>query len=288
MDLFINELSLCGQFADSRDFLDNGLPSFQDATDDVVRYQGHLYKKRNLWESLVAPGITFHDVLTKGLSRIDDRTRKYKSTLSRAIIEPFWDESSVQSQMSQYKVEDMDVTDSSVAEAAARSQSGSVALISFVRSQYVSPKISVAENGGEVVINNIWQGNQLYEILFKDGELPLADYIVARFRNGKLDFSRIDDKNGLNLINELDKDEFITAFQRFSDLSWQDIQTDRVLDYKMFTKKKRTRGYFPLELWDKGIYKFRVTRRYRCFGYVEIGKFYVVRIDLDHELSDHG
>ena len=45
---------------------------------------------------------------------------------------------------------------------------------------------------------------------------------------------------------------------------------------------------FSTELWAKGIHKFRVSQEIRCFGYREGDKFHLLRIDLDHVLSDKG
>ena len=53
-------------------------------------------------------------------------------------------------------------------------------------------------------------------------------------------------------------------------------------------KNKKSKRYFSDEQWKKGIKKFRITQRNRCFGYVNNGIFYVLRFDLDHELSDVG
>lgn len=39
---------------------------------------------------------------------------------------------------------------------------------------------------------------------------------------------------------------------------------------------------------EEGIKKVKITQRNRCFGYVDNGVFYVLRFDLDHELSDVG
>ena len=54
------------------------------------------------------------------------------------------------------------------------------------------------------------------------------------------------------------------------------------------TKNKKIKRYFSDDLWKKGVKKFRITQRNRCFGYVDNGVFYVLRFDLDHELSDVG
>lgn len=36
------------------------------------------------------------------------------------------------------------------------------------------------------------------------------------------------------------------------------------------------------------IFKFRVSEKIRCFGYREKDTFFVLRIDLEHKLSDKG
>lgn len=57
---------------------------------------------------------------------------------------------------------------------------------------------------------------------------------------------------------------------------------------KGIIKNKKIKRYFSDDLWKKGVKKFRITQRNRCFGYVDNGVFYVLRFDLDHELSDVG
>ena len=52
--------------------------------------------------------------------------------------------------------------------------------------------------------------------------------------------------------------------------------------------RKKSKRYFSDNLWKKGIKKIKITQRNRCFGYVDNGIFYVLRVDLDHELSDVG
>jgi len=57
---------------------------------------------------------------------------------------------------------------------------------------------------------------------------------------------------------------------------------------KTYNKNKKSKRYFSDDLWKKGIKKFRITKRNRCFGYLENGIFYVLRFDFEHELSDVG
>ena len=113
----------------------------------------------------------------------------------------------------------------------------------------------------------------MYSILFERGELPLKKYITTRFSGGKLDFSLIDDTHGFSLIDNENQNEFIDSFRKFEELDWNAIATDNGLDYKTYNKNKKSKRYFSDEQWKKGIKKFRITQRNRCFGYVDNGIF---------------
>lgn len=71
-------------------------------------------------------------------------------------------------------------------------------------------------------------------------------------------------------------------------MDWIAIAMNNGLDYKTYNKNKKSKRYFSDDLWKKGIKKFRITKRNRCFGYLENGIFYVLRFDFEHELSDVG
>lgn len=128
----------------------------------------------------------------------------------------------------------------------------------------------------------------VFHLVWKEGELSLKRYITTRFSGGKFDFSLIDDTHGFSLIDDENQNEFIDSFRKFKELDWNAIATDNGLDYKTYNKNKKSKRYFSDEQWKKGIKKFRITQRNRCFGYVDNGVFYVLRFDLDHELSDVG
>ncbi len=284
--IIINELSLNGQFHDSRDFWQNGMPPFYKALEDAtlfgVRY---LFKQGNFYGAQATRDKTLHDLLTAPEARIIDEARLYKSALARAIRDPFWDDDPQQDMNEHYQSEGKDVSGSSVAEAAVRQ----VCLLSFMRSQYEKhPVVVTKDDGTTIPVGNIWKGNQLYSILFDRGELSLKDYITIRFSGGKFDFSLIDDTQGFSLIDNGNQNEFIDSFSKFCNLDWNLIATDNGLDFKPYSKNRKSKRYFSDDLWKKGIKKFRITQRNRCFGYVENGVFYVLRFDLDHELSDVG
>ena len=213
-------------------------------------------------------------------TRIIDEARLYKSILARAICNPFWDEAPQQDSNAQYSVGETDVSGSSVAEAAARS----FCLLSFIGIGYEKHPVAVTKDEEPIEVGNIWKEKQLHSILFERGELSLEKYITIRFSGGKLDFS----PQGFSLIDGENQTEFIDSFRKFEELDWSAIATDNGLDYKPYNKNKKSKRYFSDDLWSKGIKKFRITQRNRCFGYVEDGVFYVLRFDLDHELSDVG
>lgn len=253
----------------------------QDALSHGV---GYLFKQGSFFAAQATPDKTLHDLLTAPETRIIDEARLYKSTLARAICNPFWDEAPQQDSNAQYSVGETDVSGSSVAEAAARS----VCLLSFIRSGYEKHPVAVTKDEEPIEVGNIWKEKQLHSILFERGELSLEKYITIRFSGGKLDFSLIDGTHGFSLIDNENQNEFIDSFRKFEELDWTAVATDDGLDYKTYNKNRRSKHYFSDDLWKKGIKKFRITQRNRCFGYVENGVFYVLRFDLDHELSDVG
>lgn len=283
--IIINELSLSGQFHDSQDFWKNGMPPFYKALQDARSFGvGYLFKQGSFYGAQATPDKTLHDLLTAPEARIIDEAKRYKSTLARAICNPFWDDAPQQDLNAHYLADEANVSGSSVAEATARA----VCLLSFIRSLYEKHPIIVTKNGAPVPVGNIWEEKQLYSILFERGELPLKEYITTRFSGGKLDFSLIDGTHGFSLIDSKNQNEFIDSFRKFEELDWSAIATDKGLDYKAYSKNKKSKRYFSDEQWKKGIKKFKITQRNRCFGYVDNGVFYVWRFDLDHELSDVG
>lgn len=85
--IIINELSLNGQFLDSRDFWKNGMPPFHKALQDALSHGvGYLFKQGSFFAAQATPDKTLHDLLTAPETRIIDEARLYKSTLARASV----------------------------------------------------------------------------------------------------------------------------------------------------------------------------------------------------------
>lgn len=71
--IIINELSLNGQFLDSRDFWKNGMPPFHKALQDAFSHGvGYLFKQGSFFAAQATPDKTLHDLLTAPETRIID------------------------------------------------------------------------------------------------------------------------------------------------------------------------------------------------------------------------
>ena len=157
------------------------MPPFHKALQDALSHGvGYLFKQGSFFAAQATPDKTLHDLLTAPETRIIDEARLYKSTLARAICNPFWDDAPQQEPNAHYPADKADVSGSSVAKATARV----ACLLSFIRSLYEKHPVVVTKDG---VAGNIWKEKQLYSILFERGELPLEKYITTRFSGGKLD-----------------------------------------------------------------------------------------------------
>jgi len=186
-------------------------------------------------------------------ARIIDEAKRYKSTLTRAICNPFWDDAPQQEPNAHYPADKADVSGSSVAEATARA----VCLLSFIRSLYEKHPVVVTKDGVAIPVGNIWKEKQLYSILFERDELPFKKYITTRFSGGKFDFSLVDDTHGFALIDNENQNEFIDSFRKFEELDWNAIQRTKGWIIKRITKNKKSKRYFSDDLWKKGIKKFK-------------------------------
>lgn len=227
-----------------------------------------ICSNKEFFAAQATPDKTLHDLLTAPETRIIDEARLYKSTLARAICNPFWDEAPQQDPNAQYSVGETDVSGSSIAEAAARS----VCLLSFIRSGYEKHPVAVTKDEEPIEVGNIWKEKQLYSILFERGNYLLKSILPFVSVEASL-ISALLMTRLVSLIDGENQNEFIDSFRKFEELDWSAISTDNGLDYKPYNKKKKSKRYFSDEQWKKGIKKFRITQRNRCFGYVDNGIF---------------
>jgi len=290
MEYLINELSLIGQCEDECEFIETILPDFMAVMQDIRNLDStlHIFKKTNLYNSYVTSDLTLYNLIFSPNYRIYDKLTKFKSQLAGLVNNgPYWDENPRQDFNIVYERTDthqrIKVSGSSVAEAYARCAS----LVSFKNSNYDVNIVSVTDGETNKEVINFHEEGEIIRHLHNTGQLCHDTYIRNAFQN-KLNFDEISCRDGLNLITDDNLNLFEDAFKKFETLTWNQIMVDDALDYKEFHKNRNTRVFFTKEQWKKTIRKFRVNDKIRCFGYQLNNKFYVLRLDLEHRLSDLG
>lgn len=289
MDYIVNELSLMGQYEDVEEFLEVGLPSFMGVMNDIQNADSslHILKKADLYDSNVTDDVKLNNLIWDEKYRIYDSLKKFKSQLANLVNRgPFWDEAFQQSYDTSYfriNGNAVNVAGSSVAEAFVRED----CLVSFRKSDYEVDSVHITDGNEEKSISNFYRERQVLDFLLESDQLPYKLYIENAF-NRKLNFNEISHREGLNLITKDNFNLFESAFSKFETLTWNQIRVDDGLDYKEFHRNRYTKDYFRPNQWDKTIMKFRINDRIRCYGYRRGEAFYVLRIDLDHRLSDLG
>ena len=279
MEVLINELSLHGQFENEDHFVEEGAIPFVSAFKELNKERDTVYKKYDLYSYKITPNLSLHNFLTAQGSRLSDVTRKLKSLLSGFILdEPYWENNRKHSSDHTYLLDEKDIVGSSLAEACERDK----IVISFNSEKFNREKVSIYKDSSvEVTLDNLFDKGHCNEVNWERDNIGIDEYCVTRFKGDKLDFSHIDSKLGFELLKKEDEELFIGAFKKFTELSWLKIPVDDGLDYKPYTDNEKVFKYVRHK-----IHKFRVTQKYRCFGYTVDGVFYVLRFDLEHKLSD--
>jgi hypothetical protein len=278
MEILINELSLNGQFESIEYFIEKGLVPFIKILKDVDSKSNLLYKKYDFYETKITPYNTINDILTEKNVYKYEQARSIKTQLARLIENPYWEENQKQSADCVYSYNGNNICGSSLAEASERDRIA----ISFRHDDFLSKQLSVYKNENEIEIDNLLEQGHFTQIAYNRNLISFAEYCRKKFSESKLDFSEIDSKEGFILIKKEDEDLFFDGFRKFAELSWQQIFVDGALKYKEYNNK----DYFK-NICEK-IYKFRISEKYRCFGYVKNGVFFVIQFDLEHKLSDLG
>lgn len=291
MDYIINELSLTGQFPDIDTFAENGLKKMVELLKEIRRLGfSTILKKSDLYSVNICANTTLHDLNTSKASAFSDRWRALRSMLAYMQNDPYWDYNPKQDMSKKYLLlengKDIDVSCSSVSEVSERKDT---LLLSFTSEEYNSISLVVKREDCDLPnsISNVLDVSQLRDLLFNTGLLNVKEYFENKF-SAKFSFRELDPHNGFGLIDQNNVSLFLSTFANFEHMTWQQIRTSDGLDYKPFKKSKQTKGFFSKEYWDKGIKKFRVNQKIRCFGYESGDMFHVLRFDLDHILSDYG
>ena len=279
-EILINELSLNGQFASVDEFITGGaLLSFNALLKEIKNTDALLYKKYDFYESTITKDISIHDVLAGAISRQFDEIRVFKAGLACLFENPYWEESQKHNVNFAYRYKGNNVAGQSLAEACERDR----IVISFMHPDFPSGSLLVTREETEILLDNLLKEEDYFETARERDIIGFEEYCIKKFTGGKLDFSELNKKEGFSLIPKEEENLFLDGFRKFESLSWTEIGNDKGLDYKEYNDRK---GHF--NTFNSKIHKFRISRKYRTFGYVEQGIFHVILFDLSHNLSDDG
>ena len=280
MDVLINELSLTGQYNTVLEFIETGaLKKFNLLLNEMRYLEADLYKNNEFYASLITKDISIYNFFTAPISREYDEIRKMKSSLSYLFKEPYWENNQRHSSDTYYLFNNTCVTGKSLAEACERDK----IIVSFLHQDFSDNFISILKENNEIILDNLFNEDDYINLAWNRRDINCETYCKLKFNNTKLDFSKIEQDESFCLLNENDELLFIDGFRKFSELSWQQITEDDGLKYKNYNDRKK---FF--KKYNKEIKKFRISELYRCFGYAEQGKFYVLLFDLEHKYSDFG
>lgn len=294
MEYVLNELSLCGQFESASQFAKEGMTPLIGVLKTLFEFGvSDILKKSSFYENNVTIDKKLYQITG---SRMSLPLLAVCSYLSRMQGEPYWDTNPRQDVSKRYLlkkdgfdggIEEIDITRSGVAEVYARQG----CLISYRNDGYDELLENVRREDEadfpETGITNLHDKKETEEFLFESGQIDFKSYIKSRYST-KLMYDELSDSHGLNLVSKSNFRQFFASFKDFEAYSWQQIITSDGFDYKEFKYNKQTKNYFTPEQWRKSIHKFRISSGIRCFGYREGENFHLLRIDLDHILSDKG
>ena len=227
MEYVLNELSLCGQYANGEQFAAKGMKSLIGVLNTLSSFGvNDILKNSSFFESEVAKGLKLYEITSR---RMSPAVLAVCSLLSRMQREPFWDVESKQEVGKHYLLQrkaddrtmtDEDVTGTGVAEAYARCG----CLISFGDDGYEEKEEKVRcedeQKYPETGIANLHDKKETETFLFESGSIDYQGYIKSRYC-GKLVYDELSDNHGLNLISSANFDQFFKSFKDFEDYSWQ-------------------------------------------------------------------
>jgi len=281
MDILINELSLDGQFSSVTDFIYKGLNPFITILDEITALDYTLLKKYDLYDSMITGDKTLYDILIGSISREYDQIRKFKRKLAMLFEEPYWENDKKHYDYDTYLFDGREINNSSLAESCARDR----VVVSFLHRNFKILKLQVLKNQEGISIDNLYDRLHFLEFLRSREKIEFEKYIRQRFRGTKLNFTFISKHSGFGLLNSDEvENSFLSSFEKFIKMSWDDISKDDGFEYKPY----KDQGLFKRKYNDKNICKFRTSQKYRCFGYRENDTFYVICFESNHKLSDKG
>jgi len=281
MKVLLNELSLTGQFKDEDEFFNN--------FDSVLE----IIKLLDILNFSIAKEYMFFDVAITSQYKLGDflrlrtdRAKRMKRFLAKlAQNPPFWNEIQKHDcSNNSYIFNEVDICNTSLAESCEQDK----IVLSFFHSDFLNNSLLVQKNSDDVDIYNLLDKNDFIDYLLSISKIELIHYCRLNFKDSNLNFSLLEDDYGFDILDASQKKEFLNTFNKFSQMSWNDILKSSAytkgLNYKLYNGD----WFKNTEYSQKNIFKFRTSQKYRCFGYREGNIFFVLRFEIDHEISNNG
>lgn len=282
MEVFVNELSLSGQFKNEDEFFDN-LDKVLENIRILELLDFAILKEYSLFNSKVTDSYNLIDFLKIRT----DRARKFKSTLARLSQNPpFWNEEQKHSCLEdKYIFNNIDICGSSIAESSQRDK----IILSFNHDNFQHIWCTIYKNNSEINIYNIISKDTFLEYLIDKSLINPLNYCQSKYFESKLNFELINEGFGFDSLQTPQQvKEFLNSFELFHRGDWEDILKSDGLDFKLYSPNKKENWFKNTEFEEKKIYKFRVSQKFRCFGYRDKDTFFVLRFEISHEISDNG
>lgn len=283
MEILINELSLDGQFADENEFFNN-FDTVLETIKFIDLLEFSLLKEYSFFQSKITSELKLNDFLKL---RIDRARRMKQFLLKLAYNPPYWNDNQKHFIDNNYSFNGNKIFNTSLAESCERDR----IVLSFNHKDFLQISLEIQRDNSPITLYNLIDKKHFLDYLLSNTKIKPLKYCKFKFENSNLDFSKIEDGYGFDSLDNKEQEEsFLLAFNGFSKMSWEDIIKSDGLEYKQYSKPKKQCWF----LKNKGlyantdIYKFRVTQKYRCFGYRKDNKFFVLRFEIDHKISDNG
>lgn len=296
MELLLNEKSLDGQFTDLAAFYES-LPVMSRNL-RILRESGvSLCKHSSLYKRKITGDTTILDLQNRG-GRIApgyrDQVRRWKRELSALVkIPPFWDTQDLVTDQTE-SVRNTEVLDGcgtkdSLEEAARRGTD----VLSFLHPDYQDVLLYIDCDGKSIPVRSAVSTKYLLDLLMEKGVVDPFFYLKMRHGGGRIRMDYLDEVTAsVSHLQKTEVQEVASALDRFDDArSWEEIFHDRFFNHKRYQpSSKKEDCFYGTRFAKKQIDKFRCGQhsRLRCFGYREEDCFYVLMVERDHSVSDHG
>lgn len=289
-EIYVNELSLAGQFRDWEDFFKKN-KLLVKTIEWLIKHKWLIYKKSTLYECKITKDKVLYQLREfKSTSNPEDRDLLLKFKRILVTIEdnpPYWDEKGCETASHQYVYNGKNVSSSSIAQACKNNRM----VLSFNLDEYKNTVLIITKDGNEnTEVFSTYSLDHLIHILYQKKVVSVEQYICIKYSNTKLDFSKLEEEFGFDSLEKNEINDYIDSFDRFVQHdNWENLTKDRKLNYKPYNPSEKKENWFKgTEYEMRNIYKFRCGNPKRCFGYREGEKFYVLRFERDHRISDKG